>query len=67
MWSRLYGAVLKREMPCVEIISGVHSLDNCYRLVPDANIVCNKIRLPHKDLWHQKLGHDSYKDLWIVS
>ena len=50
-------------MPCVEIISGVHTLDNCYKLVPDANIVCNKIRLPHKDLWHQKLGHDSYKDL----
>ena len=26
-----------------KLISGVHTLDNCYGLVPDADIVCNNI------------------------
>ena len=30
------------------LISGVRTLDNCYGLVPDADIVCNSIRLPMK-------------------
>ena len=34
------------------LISGVRTLDNCYGLVPDADIVCNNIRLPNEDLWH---------------
>ena len=42
-------------------ISGVHTLDNCYGLVPDIDIVCNSIRLPNEDLWHQRMGHVSYK------
>ena len=50
-----------------KLISGVHALDNCYGLVPDANIVCNSIRLPNEDLWHQRMGHASYKHLSIVS
>ena len=33
-----------------KLISGVCILDNCYGLVPDANIVCNSIRLPNEDL-----------------
>ena len=49
-----------------KLISGVRSLDNCYGLVPDADIVCNIILLPNKDLWHQKMGHASYKHLSIV-
>ena len=49
-----------------KLISGVCTLDNCYGLVPDADIVCNSIRLP-KDLWHQRMGHASYKHLSIVS
>ena len=36
-----------------KLISGVCTLDNCYGLVPYANIVCNSIRLPNEDLWHQ--------------
>ena len=36
-----------------KLISGVHTLDNCYGLVPDADIVCNNIHLPNEDLWHQ--------------
>ena len=50
-----------------KLISGVRTLDNCYRLLPDANIVCNSIQLPNEDLWHQRMGHDSYKHLSIVS
>ena len=50
-----------------KLISGVRTLDNCYGLVPDVDIVCNSIRLPNKDLWHQQMGHASYKHLSIVS
>ena len=40
-----------------KLISGICTLDNCYGLVPDADIVCNSIRLPNEDLWHQMMGH----------
>ena len=33
-----------------KLISGIRTLDNCYGLVPDADIVCNSIRLPNVDL-----------------
>ena len=49
-----------------KLISGVRTLDNCYGLLPDANIVCNSIQLPNEDLWHQQMGHVSYKHLSIV-
>ena len=42
-----------------KFISGVRILDNCYGLVPDVDIVCNNIRLPNEDLWHQRIGHAS--------
>ena len=29
--------------------------------------MCNRIRLPNEDLWHQRMGHASYKHLSIVS
>ena len=50
-----------------KLISGVRTLDNCYGLVPDADTVYNSIRLPNEDLWHQRMGHASYKHLLIVS
>ena len=50
-----------------KLISGVRILDNCYGLVPDADIVYNIIRLPNEDLWLQRMGHASYKHLLIVS
>ena len=50
-----------------KLISGVRTLDNCYGLVPDVDIVCNNIRLPNEDLWHQRMRHASYKHLSIVS
>ena len=36
-----------------KLINGVCTLDNCYGLVPDADIVCNSICLSNEDLWHQ--------------
>ena len=50
-----------------KLISVVHTIDNCYGLDFDADIVCNSIRLPNEDLWHQMIGHASYKHLSIVS
>ena len=50
-----------------KLISGVRTLDDYYGLVPDADIVCNSIYLPNEDLWHQRMGHASYKHLLIVS
>ena len=42
-----------------KLISGIRTLDNCYGLVLNADIVCNSIRLPNEDLWHQMIGHAS--------
>ena len=50
-----------------KLISGVRTLDNCYGLVLDADIMCNNIRLPNENLWHQMMRHASYKHLSIVS
>ena len=50
-----------------KLISGVCTPNNCYGLVPDADIVYNSIHLPNEDLWHQRMGHASYKHLSIVS
>ena len=36
-------------------------------MVPDVDIVFNSICLPNEDLWHQRMGHASYKHLSIVS
>ena len=50
-----------------KLISGVRTLDNCYELLPNVDIVCNSICLPNEDLWHQRMVHASYKHLSIVS
>jgi len=49
-----------------KLISGFRTLDNCYGLIPNADIVRNSIRLQNEDLWHQRMGHASYKNLSIV-
>ena len=59
----LKGKCLVMDESRKNLISGVHTLDNCYGLVPDADIVCNSIRLPNEYLWHQRMGHASYKHL----
>ena len=50
-----------------KLISGVHTLDKCYGLVPNADIMFNSICLSNEDLWHPRMGHTSYKHLSIVS
>ena len=51
----LKGKCLVMDESGKKLISGVRTLDNCYGLVPDANIVCYNIRLPNEDLWHQQM------------
>ena len=46
-----------------KLISGVCTLDKYYGLVPDTDIVCNSICLPNEYLWHQRMGHASYKHI----
>ena len=50
-----------------KLIGWICTLDTCYVLVPKAIIVCNSIRMLSEDLWHQRMGHASYKQLSIVS
>ena len=63
----LKGKYLVMDESGKKLINGVRTLDNCYKLVPNANIVCNSIHLPNEDLWHQRMGRASYKHLSIVS
>ena len=63
----LKGKCLVMDESGKKLISGVRTLDNYYGLVPDADIMCNNIRLSNEDLWHQRMGHASYKHLSIVS
>ena len=44
------GKCLVMDESSKKLISGVRTLDNCYGLVPDADIVCNSFRLPNEDL-----------------
>ena len=62
----LKGKCLVMDESRKKLVSGVRTLKNCYGLVPDANIMCNSIRLPNEDLWHQRMGLASYKHLSIV-
>ena len=61
------GKCLVLNEPRKKLISGVRTLDNCYGLVPDVDIICNSICLPNEDLYHQRMGHASYKHLSIMS
>ena len=63
----LKGKCLVMDESGMKLINGVRTLDNCYGLVPDADIMCNSIRVSNEDLWHQRMGHASYKCLSIVS
>ena len=63
----LKGKCLVMDESGKKLISGVHTLDNYYELVPDADIMYNNIRSPNEDLWHQQMGHATYKHLSIVS
>ena len=42
-----------------QLIGGIRTLDNCYGLVLDVEIVCYSIQIPNEDLWYQKMGHEA--------
>ena len=63
----LKGKCLVMDKSRKKLISGVRTLDNCYGLIPDADIMCNSIQLPNENLWHQRMGYASYKHLSIVA
>ena len=63
----LKGKCLVMDESGKKLISGVRTLENCYGLVLDVDIVCNSISLPNRDLWHQQMGDASYKHLSIIS
>ena len=48
----LKGKCLVMDESGKKLISGVRTLDNCYGLVLNADIMCNSIPLPNEDLWH---------------
>ena len=60
------GKCLFMDVSGKKLISRVCTLNSCHGLVPNTDIVCNSIRLSNEDLWHQRMGHASYKHLSIV-
>ena len=46
---------------------GVRTADNCYGLTPSINNKCFSAKIDQVDLWHQRLGHASHKQLEKIS
>ena len=44
---------------------GVRTSDNCYGLTPSISNKCFNAKIDQVDLWHQRLGHASHKQLEI--
>ena len=42
---------------------GVRTVDNCYGLTPSISNKCFIAKIDQVDLWHQRLGHASHKQL----
>ena len=42
---------------------GVRTTDNCYGLTPSISNKCFSAKIDQVDLWHQRLGHASHKQL----
>ena len=49
------------------ICVGVRTADNCYRLTPSISNKCFSAKIDQVDLWHQRLGHASHKQLEKIS
>ena len=45
------------------ICIGVRTTDNCYGLTPSISNKCFNAKIDQVDLWHQRLGHASHKQL----
>ena len=46
---------------------GVRTVDNCYGLTPSISNKCFIAKIDQVDLWHQRLGHASHKQLEKIS
>ena len=46
---------------------GVRIADNCYGLTPSISNKCFSAKIDQVDLWHQRLGHASHKQLEKIS
>ena len=46
---------------------GVRTADNCYGLTPSISNKCFSANIDQVDLWHQRLGHASHKQLEKIS
>ena len=46
---------------------GVKTVDNCYGLTPSISNKCFIAKIDQVDLWHQRLGHASHKQLEKIS
>ena len=46
---------------------GVRTTDNCYGLTPSISNKCFSAKINQVDLWHQRLGHASHKQLEKIS
>ena len=46
---------------------GVRTADNCYGLTPSISNKCFSAEINQVDLWHQRLGHASHKQLGKIS
>ena len=46
---------------------GVRIADNCHRLTPSISNKCFSAKIDQVDLWHQRLGHASHKQLEKIS
>ena len=46
---------------------GVRTVDNCYGITPSISNKCFSAKINQVDLWHQRLGHASHKQLEKIS
>ena len=46
---------------------GVRTVDNCYGITPSISNNCFNAKINQVDLWHQRLGHASHKQLEKIS
>ena len=46
---------------------GVRTTDNCYGLTLSISNKCFRAKIDQVDLWHQRLGHASHKQLKKIS
>ena len=46
---------------------GVRTVDNCYGITPSISNKCSSAKINQVDLWHQRLGHASHKQLEKIS